>query len=112
TTPAVECAAAPPAAPAADPDLRALLDEELTRLPARYHAPAVLCWPEGRTHAEAARAPGWPKGTAAGRLARARDLARGPRARRAPPSHRRRLVAQPRLGHADASRARRRPRAA
>ncbi len=55
-------------------DLRPVLDEEVHRLPARYRAPVVLCYLEGRTHAEAARELGCPKGTVAVRLSRARKL--------------------------------------
>src|SRR3984957_13090669 len=55
-------------------DLSPILDEELCRLPARYRDPVVLCYLEGRTHAEAARELGCPKGTVAVRLMRARKL--------------------------------------
>ena len=37
-------------------DLRSLLHEEVNRLPAKYRAPVVLCYFEGRTHEEAAGA--------------------------------------------------------
>ena len=57
-------------------DLRSLLHEEVSRLPAKYRAPVVLCYFEGRTHDEAAAALHWPAGTARGWLARARDLLR------------------------------------
>jgi RNA polymerase sigma factor (sigma-70 family) len=69
--------------PAADPlvevawrDFRAVLDEELQRLPARYRAPLVLCYLEGLTNEEAARQLGWPTGSMSYRLARGRKLLR------------------------------------
>ncbi len=63
-------------------ETRALIHEELRRLPARYRAPIVLCYLEARTHEEAARQLGWPVGTVRGRLSRARDLLRRRLARR------------------------------
>jgi RNA polymerase sigma factor (sigma-70 family) len=55
-------------------DLRPLLDEELSRLPAKYRAVIILCDLEARTRQEAARQLGVPEGTVAGRLARARAM--------------------------------------
>src|SRR5262245_54753476 len=39
---------------ALDPDLTEILDQEVSRLPAKYRSPLVLCYLEGRTHEEAA----------------------------------------------------------
>jgi RNA polymerase sigma factor (sigma-70 family) len=44
------------------------LSEELQRLPAKYQAPLVLCYLDGRTHDEAARAIGLPRGSMAKRI--------------------------------------------
>jgi RNA polymerase sigma factor (sigma-70 family) len=73
---------APPMAPA-DPtldmtlrDLRAVLHEELRRLPDKYRVPLVLCYLEGRSQDEAAGLLGWSKGTFRGRLDRGRERLR------------------------------------
>ena len=57
-------------------DLRPVLHEELNRLPAKYRAPLVLCYFQGKTNEEAARQLRWPLGTVKGNLARARELLR------------------------------------
>jgi RNA polymerase sigma factor (sigma-70 family) len=55
-------------------ELRAVLEEELARLPETLSAPIVLCYLEGLTHEEAAARLRWPVGTVRSRLARARLL--------------------------------------
>jgi RNA polymerase sigma factor (sigma-70 family) len=57
-------------------ELRAVLDEELHRLPEKYRAPLVLCYLEGATRDEAARQLGWPLGTLKSRVERGRELLR------------------------------------
>jgi RNA polymerase sigma factor (sigma-70 family) len=57
----------------ADDGLRALLAEEIARLPEKYRLAVQLCYIAGLTTAEAARRVGWPKGTLLTRLAWARE---------------------------------------
>jgi RNA polymerase sigma factor (sigma-70 family) len=57
-------------------ELRPVFEEVLHGLPEKYRAPVVLCYLEGRTKRQAARALGWPEGTVASRLQRARELLR------------------------------------
>jgi RNA polymerase sigma factor (sigma-70 family) len=58
----------------AGPDLRPLLDQELSRLPDKYRVPVVLCDLEGRTRRDVARQLGIPVGTLSGRLTTSRRL--------------------------------------
>jgi RNA polymerase sigma factor (sigma-70 family) len=58
-------------------EIRSVLDEEISRLPAKYRAPIVLCYLESKSHAQAARELGCPKSSLAQRLSRARQLLRG-----------------------------------
>jgi RNA polymerase sigma factor (sigma-70 family) len=58
-------------------DLRELLDQELEQLPQIYRVVLVLCYLEGKSNAEAAKALNWPLGTVKGRLTRGRELLRG-----------------------------------
>lgn len=57
-------------------DFRRVLDEEVSRLPAKYRLPFVLCHLEGKTNEEVARELGCPTGTVLSRLARARERLR------------------------------------
>lgn len=54
-------------------DLQPILDEELSRLPAKYRSLIVLCDLEGVTRKQVAEQLGIPEGTAATRLAAARN---------------------------------------
>jgi RNA polymerase sigma factor (sigma-70 family) len=75
----------PAAAPVDEPvwgDLRAVLDAEVNRLPAKYRVPFVLCHLEGMTTEEAARHLGWPRGTVGTRVAWARERLRARLTRR------------------------------
>ena len=57
-------------------ELGPLLDEELQRLPAKYRAPMVLCYFEGKTHEEIAQRLGCPRETVSTRMARGRERLR------------------------------------
>jgi RNA polymerase sigma factor (sigma-70 family) len=63
-------------------EVRAVVDEEVQRLPARYRMPVILCYLQGETLTQAAQRMGCPPGTVSGRLARARDLLRARLTRR------------------------------
>jgi RNA polymerase sigma factor (sigma-70 family) len=56
------------------PDLRPLMDQELSRLPDKYRAVIVLCDLEGKTRKEAAQQLGVPEGTIASRMATGRTM--------------------------------------
>jgi RNA polymerase sigma factor (sigma-70 family) len=73
--------AVPPAVPDHSADVtwrevRAVLDEELARLPDRYRAPLLLCYFEGLTQEEAANRLGWSKRSVKNRLERGRNRLR------------------------------------
>jgi RNA polymerase sigma factor (sigma-70 family) len=55
-------------------DLRAVLDQEVSRLPHKYRVAIVLCDLEGRRRREAARLLGVPEGTLSARLTRGRAM--------------------------------------
>jgi len=55
-------------------ELLAVLDEELSALPAQYRGPLVLCYLEGKTRDEAAKKSAWSLATLARRLERGRKL--------------------------------------
>jgi RNA polymerase sigma factor (sigma-70 family) len=63
-------------------ELRAILHEEVDRLPERLRMPVVLCDLEGLERSDAARQLGWTEGALRGRLARARAKLRDRLARR------------------------------
>jgi RNA polymerase sigma factor (sigma-70 family) len=58
-------------------DLRAVILDELSRLPGRYREAIEACDLDGCTHEEAALRLGWPVGTVRSRLSRGRDQLRG-----------------------------------
>jgi RNA polymerase sigma factor (sigma-70 family) len=72
TMPSPEEVAPGPAEDLVRRELRAVIDEEILRLPWLYRQPVVLCYLEGLTHEEAARQLGCPLGTVNSRLATAR----------------------------------------
>src|SRR5262245_23635654 len=55
-------------------EIRPIIDEELSRLPAKYRAPLLLCDIEEKAYKQAAEQLGWREGTGAGRLSRARTM--------------------------------------
>ncbi|HEY7154651.1 MAG TPA: sigma-70 family RNA polymerase sigma factor [Gemmataceae bacterium] len=57
-------------------EVRALIDEELQRLPEKQRLPLVLCYLEGLTQDEAAKRLGWPRGTLKRRLECGRERLR------------------------------------
>jgi RNA polymerase sigma factor (sigma-70 family) len=80
--PGVEALAVAAPEDPAQSDLRAILDEEIDRLPGHYRQALVLCALQGKTYAEAARELGRPQGTVASWAARARERLRGRLGRR------------------------------
>ncbi|MGO9468495.1 MAG: RNA polymerase sigma factor [Isosphaeraceae bacterium] len=79
---AVQAGVEPPSCDGERRELRAVLDDELARLPELLRRPMVLCYLEGLTHEEAASRLRWPVGTVRSRLARGRDKLRGRLSRR------------------------------
>jgi RNA polymerase sigma factor (sigma-70 family) len=74
--PALVAGSADPAALAARRDCDQVVDEEVSRLPAKFRLPLLLCYFEGKSNEEAARQLGCPVGTVVTHLARARDRLR------------------------------------
>jgi RNA polymerase sigma factor (sigma-70 family) len=65
-----------------EPDLLPILDDQLSGLPPKYRRPLVLCYLQGRTHAQAAAELGVPPGSMSRLLARGLELLRGRLSRR------------------------------
>lgn len=57
-----------------DPELAAILDDELAKLPDKYRAAVVLCDVNGKSRSTAAAELGWPEGTVADRVRKGREL--------------------------------------
>lgn len=55
-------------------EIRAVLDDEVHRLPEKYRAPLILCYLEGKTNEQAARELGCPIGSMSWRLDKGREL--------------------------------------
>jgi C-terminal peptidase prc len=68
--------------PVRDTEIYSLLDEELHRLPAKFRAPLLLCYLQGRTSDQAAEELGWSLRSLQRRLAQGRELLRNRLARR------------------------------
>jgi RNA polymerase sigma factor (sigma-70 family) len=82
TPPTPEGVAPTPADELERRELRAVIDEEIDRLPWRYRRPVVLCYLEGLSHEEAASRLGCAVGTINSRLATARQRLKGRLSRR------------------------------
>jgi RNA polymerase sigma factor (sigma-70 family) len=65
-----------PVAQAMSQEMRAVVDEELQKLPCAYRESLIRCYLQGQTNEEAARALGWPAGSMSRHLTRARELLR------------------------------------
>jgi RNA polymerase sigma factor (sigma-70 family) len=63
-------------------ELRAILDDEIARLPEKFRTPVLLCYLQGLTHDQAAERIACPVGTVRSRLAKARDVLQGRLTRR------------------------------
>ena len=63
-------------------ELLAILDEEMSRLPAHFRGPLIACHLEGKARAQAAQEFGWSLATLARRLERGRELLRARLTRR------------------------------